>query len=133
MSEIEMAGIEKYDKNVILTIILFVLLLIVSTQIYYSVNTFENVYDNDPTLLIFVSTTCPHCVTYNEQTHPIVEKELADTNIKIKKVWANDDPTKLYEKYNVMYVPSFWLVKGDKKEQLKSMNPKVIKEIAKTM
>ncbi len=121
------------ETHVILTIILLILLLIVSIQFYYSVDRFGNVAVDKTTLLCFVSKTCPHCVTYNEKTHPIVEKELANSDITVKKIWANDDPEKLFDKYGVMYVPSFWLVKGDKKEQLKSMNPILIKEKAKSM
>ncbi len=121
------------ETHVILTIILLILLLIVSIQFYYSIDKFGNVDVDKPTLLCFVSKTCPHCVTYNEKTHPIVEKELANSGINIKKIWANDDPEKLFDKYGVMYVPAFWLVKGDKKEQLRSMNPIIIKEKAKSM
>ncbi len=116
-----------------LTIILLILLLIVSIQFYYSIDNFENINSTEPTLYVFVSKTCPHCVTYNEQTHPIVEKELANKNIKIKKIWANDDPDKLYDKFNVLYVPCFYLVKGDKKEKLSNVDPNKIKEIADKM
>jgi hypothetical protein len=97
------------------------------------VDNFENVNPNEATLLVFISKTCPHCVTYNEQTHPIVEKELANSNIKIKKIWADNDPEKLYDEYNVLYVPCFYLVKGNKKEKLSNVDPNKIKELVSKM
>ena len=80
--------------------------------------------DNTPTLYIFISKTCPHCVTYNDKTHPILEKALANTNIKLKKIYPDEDPTNLFGKFGVEYVPTFYCVKGDKKIKVEQIDPK---------
>lgn len=114
------------DCGNFLLVILIILLCVVVYQFYF-INKYEN-FDNTPTLYIFVSKTCPHCVTYNEKTHPVLEKALANTNIKLKKVFADEDPDKLFDKFDVKYVPAFWCVKGGKKEQVQQIYPELLKE-----
>ena len=118
-----------------LIIILVILLCVVIFQFVYCIETFDttqekNTSDNTPTLCVFISKTCPHCVTYNEKTHPMLEKALKDTNtnIKIKKIYADEDPTNLFEKFGVQYVPTFFCVKGDKKVKVEQIDPKSLIE-----
>lgn len=111
----------------VLLIILIILLCVVVYQFYF-IKKCESFETDTPTLFIFVSKTCPHCITYNEKTHPILEKALADTNIKLKKVFADEDPDKLFDKFDVKYVPAFWCVKGNKKEQVQQIYPEFLKE-----
>jgi len=119
---------ENFDKDSWLILILIILLCIVIVQVCFSMENFETVNNDIPTLLIFISKTCPHCVTYNEKTHPILEKALSNTNIKLQKVYADEDPDKLFEKYGVQYVPTFYCVRGDKKERVEQVDPKSLKE-----
>lgn len=124
------------NASTILLIVLIVLLLIVSYQFYFCIDNFANISDNTPTLYVFVSKTCPHCVTYNEKTHPMLEKAFANenTNIKIKRVFADQDPEKLFDKFNVEFVPTFWCVKGNKKEQVsQDLDPKTLQEKFKSL
>jgi hypothetical protein len=119
---------ENFDKESWLILILIILLCIVIVQVGFCMENFESVNNDTPTLLIFISKTCPHCVTYNEKTHPILEKALSNTNIKLKKIYADEDPDKLFEKYGVQYVPTFYCVKGDKKERVEQVDPKSLKD-----
>jgi len=118
---------ENFDKECWLIIILIILLCIVIIQVGFCMENFETSSDT-PTLLIFISKTCPHCVTYNEKTHPILEKALANTDIKLKKIYADEDPDKLFEKYGVQYVPTFYCVRGNKKERVEQVDPKSLKD-----
>ncbi len=124
---------ENFDKECWLIVILIILLCIVTVQVScymenFSTSTSTSSTNPTPTLLIFISKTCPHCVTYNEKTHPILEKALANTNIKLKKIYADEDPDKLFEKYGVQYVPTFYCVKGDKKERVEQVDPKSLQD-----
>ena len=114
---------ENFDKESWLILILIILLCIVIVQFSFCMENFETVNNDTPTLLIFISKTCPHCVTYNEKTHPILEKALTNTDICIKRVFADEDPDKLFEKFNVQFVPTFYCVKGDKKERVEQIDP----------
>ena len=79
-----------------------------------------------PTFYAFVSKSCPHCVTYNNNTQPILEKSLANTNICIKRIFADEDPDKLFEKFKVQFVPTFYCVKGNKQERVEQIDPKTL-------
>lgn len=118
-----------FDKECWLILILVILLCIVIYQFVFCMGKDKELFsstssNSNSTLYVFVSKTCPHCVTYNEQKHPILEKALANTNIKIKRVFADEDPDKLFEKYQVQFVPTFYCVKGDKKERVEQVDPK---------
>ena len=119
---------ENFDKESWLILILIILLCIVIVQVGFCMENFESVNNDTPTLLIFISKTCPHCVTYNEKTHPILEKALSNTNIKCPPLYAQQQPDKLFEKYGVQYVPTFYCVKGDKKERVEQVDPKSLKD-----
>ena len=119
---------ENFDKECWLIIILIILLCIVIVQVSFCMGNVETFKNDTQTLLIFISKTCPHCVTYNDKTHPILEKALSNTNIKLQKVYADEDPDKLFEKYGVQYVPTFYCVRGDKKEKVEQVDPKSLKD-----
>ena len=124
------------ERNYLLIIILIILLCIVIYQFVYCIEKFETTskpnpntnpntnLDNTPTLYIFISKTCPHCVTYVQETHPILVKALANTNIKLKLIYADEDPDDLFGKFGVQYVPTFYCVKGVKKIKVEQVDQK---------
>lgn len=120
------------DNKTLLLIILVILLSIAAYQFLFCIEKFENITDQK-IVYVFVSKTCPHCVTYNEKTHPILEKAFANLDIKYQRVYADEDPNKLFEKYNVEYVPTCVIVKGDKFMKISEINPKSIIEKFKTL
>ena len=89
--------------------------------------------DKTPTLYIFITKSCPHCVDYINNTHPKLESALANTNIKLKLTYADEDPDGLFNKYNVQYVPAFHCVKGNKKMKVDQVDPKSLIENFKSM
>jgi thiol-disulfide isomerase/thioredoxin len=56
-------------------------------------------------LLIFLSKTCPHCVTYDNNMHEKLKMELGN-ECNIKKIYADNDNDGLFNKYNIRYVPA---------------------------
>ncbi len=114
------------DKICWLILFLLILLCVVIYQFLYCMENFgasSSDCQNKSTFYVFVSKSCPHCVTYNDKTHPILEKALTNTDICIKRVFADEDPDKLFEKFNVQFVPTFYCVKGDKKERVEQIDP----------
>jgi len=69
------------------------------------------------TILVFLSSGCPHCVTYKNNTHSLIEKYAKTKGHELKLVPENDSAT--FTKYNIMYIPSCIIVKGDKHEKVK--------------
>lgn len=114
------------EKNHWLIIILIILLCIVIYQFFYCMENFEtnSNTDNTPTLYIFITKTCPHCVDYINNTHPKLVSALTNTNIKLKLTYADEDPDGLFNQYNVQYVPAFHCVKGNKKMKVDQVDPK---------
>lgn len=118
-----------------LIIILVILLCVVIFQFVYCIETFDTTQqnktlDNTPYLYIFISKGCPHCVTFIQEKYPVLEKAIADTktNIKLKIIYADEDPTNLFEKFGVRQVPTFFCVKGDKKVKVEQIDPKSLIE-----
>ena len=78
---------------------------------------------NKKKILVFLSKRCPHCISYDTNTHNKLVNELKDKYIFEKIYDDNDDKSKkasinaLFNKYNVRYVPKLIILdKNDKKE-----------------
>ena len=96
---------------------IFVWILIIVLFIVWIYNwiSFEHFSNSEPlTLLIFVSKTCRHCIDYNDNYHDAVVKIAQSKGIKVIRIFADQDPNKLFNKYKVMFVPTAILIKGDK-------------------
>ena len=65
-------------------------------------------------LLIFVSKSCKHCVNYNKYHHDDVVQLAKQKGIEVKRIYADEDPDNLFEKFKVLYVPTCIIMKGDK-------------------
>lgn len=89
-----------------------------------------NPLDSKTELLVFVSKTCPHCVNYNENLHDGIVALAKSKGVEVKRIFADNDPNKLFDKYNVVYVPTGIILKDGKiKINLGSnINPEVVKE-----
>ena len=114
---------------IILLILLFVLYFLKSHNVITTTNeknngvpkidTFHNLkpdienYKGEAVLMVFLSKTCPYCVTYDKQKHDNLSKELDNHNIKIKKIYSDEDKDKLFEKHQIQFVPAAVLQKGD--------------------
>lgn len=68
-------------------------------------------------ILVFLSSGCPHCVTYKKNTHSLIETYAKNKGHDLKVVPEDDSDT--FSKYNIMYIPACVIIKGNKQEQLK--------------
>jgi thiol-disulfide isomerase/thioredoxin len=73
---------------------------------------FSNI-DNNIELLVFLTKTCPHCVIYDNQIHKNLENKLKN-KCKIRKIYVDNDKDKLFEKYNIEYVPKGLLLSNER-------------------
>ena len=101
------------DTFVIVLIVILVLIFI-GQKAFFS-ESFENT--NEPIkLYVFVSGHCPHCHTYLDKYHNDVCALMKSKGLEVQKVQSDgsEESSKLFDKYNVQFVPAGILVKGDK-------------------
>ena len=109
------------EKENVLLLILIILLFVLY---YFSGCKSENFAhlneekDNCAVLMVFLTKHCPHCKTYDNYQHAELENKLANHNIKIKKVYADEDDDDLFNKNEVMFVPAGVVMKGDAKAKI---------------
>jgi thiol-disulfide isomerase/thioredoxin len=68
---------------------------------------------NKVELLVFLTKTCPHCVRYDNNMHMNLEKQLRN-RCRIRKIYAEDDKDRLFEKYDIQYVPKGLLLSNER-------------------
>jgi thiol-disulfide isomerase/thioredoxin len=69
--------------------------------------------DKNIELLVFLTKTCPHCVIYDNKIHMNLEKQLKN-KCRIRKIYADNDKDKLFEKYDIQYVPKGLLLSNER-------------------
>ncbi len=69
--------------------------------------------DKNVELLVFLTKTCPHCVRYDNQIHMNLENKLKN-RCRIRKIYADNDKDKLFEKYDIQYVPKGLLLSNER-------------------
>ena len=69
--------------------------------------------DENMELLVFLTKTCPYCVKYDNQIHKNLENKLKN-RCKIRKIYADNDKDKLFEKYDIQYVPKGLLLSNER-------------------
>lgn len=85
-------------------------------------------------ILVFVSETCSHCVNYNKTTHFNLVQWANTNGYELKRIFAHDDKDKLFEKYNIEYVPACIIIKGSKTKLLDgTINENNIENAIKTI
>ena len=79
-------------------------------------------------LLVFVSKSCGHCVSYNKNHHDAVVELGKQKGVQVKRIFSDEDPENLFDKFKVMYVPTCFIMKGDKihKNLGSNVNPQSI-------
>lgn len=102
-------------------LITILVVLVICAVVYYfscSMEGFGNCMEKIK-ILIFVSTSCPHCVDYESNRHQAVLDEYKNKpNVEVSLIVAGQDPENLFKTYNVMYVPACIIIKGDTTEKL---------------
>ena len=113
-----------------MTIFIIVLIVVLVVLYFYNKTFLESFFitSNSPSsnspkssntseplsLLIFVSKSCGHCVNYNKYHHDDIVQLAKQKGIEVKRIFADEDPDNLFEKFKVMYVPTCFIMKGDK-------------------
>ena len=105
--------------NINLLIILIILLIILYVQSSYFKEKFNSKNSNtDINILVFVSKTCGHCVNYNNNVHDKLETLAKAKGWNLKRIYSDEDPENLFSKYNVIYVPTCFIIKNDNVKQV---------------
>jgi len=74
---------------------------------------FSNIDNKNVELLVFLTKTCPHCIIYDNKIHNNLENELKN-RCKIRKIYIDNDRDKLFEKYDIQYVPKGLLLSNER-------------------
>ena len=81
--------------------------------------------ENTPTkkaqVIVFLSKSCPHCIVYDNEKFKRLKgklEKLAKGNISVKKVYADNDPKLLFDKYEVQFVPAGVVICDGKKSKI---------------
>ena len=115
----------------------FIIVLVVILVIFYIhhkaylepfISSQSNESNKPTSLLIFVSKSCKHCVDYNEKYHDSVVKLAKKKDINVKRIFSDEDPENLFEKFKVTYVPACFVMKGNEiyKNLGSNVNPQSI-------
>jgi len=105
---------ENQNQTIIIAVVIVVILLIA----LYFMTRKENFETDNTEVLLFLSKTCPHCVTFkNNELHPLGHK-LKEDGIKHRVMMADEDKEGLFDKHNIMYVPACVIIKDNKPKKL---------------
>jgi thiol-disulfide isomerase/thioredoxin len=68
-------------------------------------------------VVVFLSKHCPHCIQYDK--HKFIRlkgklNKLGKGNVDVKKIYADNDPQGLFNKYDVQYVPMAVVIHNNK-------------------
>jgi thiol-disulfide isomerase/thioredoxin len=105
-------------------IIIAVILLVISYYIGFSEKFSGSVQSsNNPTnkpaeVLVFLSKSCPHCITFRSDTLPTLSAEMKQTPHGLNIVVSDEDKDNLFSKYSIKYVPACVIVKDGKEMTL---------------
>jgi thiol-disulfide isomerase/thioredoxin len=117
--------------NTFVIILIIILVLIFIGQKTFFSEPFLNT--NEPIkLYVFVSEHCPHCHTYIDNHHNDVSALMKSKGFDVQKVQSDgsEESTKLFDKYDVQFVPTGILVKGNKvyKRLNSNITPQSVKQ-----
>lgn len=106
------------DKDIIIAIILIIILItvyyynnknIIINQSVNKENFKSETNSNNYDVIVFMSKNCGACIEYNRTHYDNFKKNLEDKsngNINVKKIYDDDDKDKLFEKYDIEFIPT---------------------------
>ena len=102
-------------KHIFVIVLVAILVLIYIWHKIYFNEPFENT-DDSLKLYVFVSNHCSHCLNYLKNNHDDVCALMKSKGLKVYKIQSDGsvESSDLFNKYNVQFVPTGLLVKGDK-------------------
>lgn len=72
-------------------------------------------------VIVFLSKTCPHCIVYDNHKFKRLKgklEKLTKGNISIKKIYADNDPKGLFNKYDIQFIPAGVVVYNGKQSKI---------------
>jgi len=102
------------DSTFVIILVVILVLIYIGHKAFFN-ESFENT--NEPMkLYVFVSEHCSHCHTYLNNNHNDVSALMKSKGLEVQKVLSDGtkESTELFDKYNVQFVPTGILVKGNK-------------------
>ena len=98
----------------IIVLVVILVLIYICHKTFYG-ERFENT-DKNMKLFVFVSSHCPHCITYLNKYDSDVSTFVKSKGIDFQKVVSDGskESTDLFNKYDVQFVPAAILVKNGK-------------------
>jgi thiol-disulfide isomerase/thioredoxin len=100
-----------------LLIILIILIIILGFTFWKKIEKFGNNQD-DVKILVFVSDTCPHCVSYKAKKNEQVKHDVEENGYKYDLINSSPETRDLFNKYDVQFIPTCVVVKNDKHVRL---------------
>lgn len=97
-------------------ILIVILVLVYLGQKAFFNETFANTNNEPLKLFVFVSSHCPHCHTYLDNQHANVCALAKSKGVDVEKVQSDGSAKSndLFSKYNVQFIPTAIVVKGNK-------------------
>lgn len=118
----------------IIVLVVILVIMFIHHRMYWESFTSQSSSSVPTTVLVFVSKSCGHCVNYNANVHDKVQQYANSKGIKLERIFADDDKSNLFEKYNIQYVPACVVIKGDKTKQVSgSITPESISSTISSM
>jgi len=100
--------------------LLFVLIfLLVILWYLYNRKTEKFASENNTKILVFISDTCPHCVSYKANKHEKVKADVTENGWGYELINSSPETRDYFEKYNVQFIPACIVVKDDKFKQVR--------------
>ena len=112
----------------IFVLVIILIVIYISHKAFFE--SFESSTLEPMELLVFVSKSCGHCVNYNNNLHDGIVALAKSKGVNVKRIFSDNDPDGMFDKFKVMYVPTVILMKGGKvyKNLGTNINPNSIKE-----
>ena len=105
---------QNQNQTIIIAVVIVVILLIA----LYFMTRKENFETDNTEVLLFLSKTCPHCVTFKNNQLPSLGPKLNEDGIKHRVMMADEDKEGFFDKHNIMYVPACVIIKNNKPKKL---------------
>ena len=97
--------------------IIIIILVIVLISFYYFRQQEKFTSSNDSPgqkVMIFLSKSCPHCVTFKDNELDNLTKKIGMTPHTLDVIVASEDNRDIFNKYDIQYVPACLVVKDNK-------------------
>ena len=111
------------------TFIILLIIVLVLVYIYDKTYLEGFVSNNTNKLIIFVSKSCPHCITYNNNVHPQIVKFCSENRIELERIFSDEDKENQFDMNNIQYVPAAMFFRNNKSIKVNQITVEGIKNL----